>query len=318
MVVVVFALGRAEYCGVPGQGLACTPPQVCSHCGVKDSTYLCSRVSTTPTVGNLCCPLGANNDICSGNGNCTGIGFFYGACNCYFGWSGATCETQTSKYAFQLYSIDGSHCQALWVLDNTTSCFDAYWSAHGYQFSTFLPGNCPIPFTHIDNYNSICPDLQSGLNGNVVALMYGIPQPPQSKATSSAHAPTLTHGYQWNSCGTATDRLVTKNLNVQGHISAMQNITVVATGGTNLHQPLISGSWQVWIYELGLPHSVATDFGDLVSAVVFDNPDAPTSFTLTVRIQVPQKEATGQFTANLVGVDQAKAEYFCLDLAYQI
>ena len=45
--------------------------------------------------------------------------------------------------------------------------------------------------------------------------------------------------------------------------------TVKGSGDSNLHGPLLSGSWSLRIYELGLSHPIQTDTGDLLKAVAF-------------------------------------------------
>merc|ERR1711907_328633 len=85
--------------------------------------------------------------------------------------------------------------------------------------------------------------------------------------------------------------------------------------GTNLHVPLETGAWQVRIYELGEAKSTATSVGDLMKALKFDDAKN-TTFTLKVSFPLPKKMASGKFSANLVAVDQAKANYMCLDIKY--
>eukprot|EP00947_MAST-08B_sp_MAST-8B-sp1_P000724 g724.t1 len=56
--------------------------------------------------------------------------------------------------------------------------------------------------------------------------------------------------------------------------------------------------------------------GDLTTAVKFDNPAAPTAFTLDLAFDLPKKQATGKFTASVSGTDDQKSEYFCLEVEY--
>merc|ERR1711881_434992 len=125
----------------------------------------------------------------------------------------------------------------------------------------------------------------------------------------------LGSGYTWDSCGTKLDRLKTEKLSVAGALTAGSKVTVTASGSTDLHVPLDTGAWQVRIYELGEAKETHTEFGDLMKALKFDDPKN-TTFTLTVSFTLPAKKAQGKFTANLFAVDQAKADYMCLDIKY--
>jgi predicted ATP-dependent Lon-type protease len=140
---------------------------------------------------------------------------------------------------------------------------------------------------------------------------------PVVKHTSSAVTACSTGACKWDSCGTILDRLVTTNLGVIGAIAAGSNVTVVASGNTNLHSSLVTGAWEVRIYELGQAHSINTQFGDLTKVVNFNDPAAPTTFTLTIPLSLPHVLGIGNsFTASIVGTDQAKATYFCLEVLY--
>merc|ERR1712054_301248 len=122
-------------------------------------------------------------------------------------------------------------------------------------------------------------------------------------------------GYSWDSCGTKLDRLKTSKLTVDGKLEAGSKVTVTASGATDLHVPLDSGAWQVRVYETGVAKETHTEFGDLMKALKFDD-DKNTTFTVTVSFTLPKKQASGEFDANLVAVDQAKADYMCLDIKY--
>ena len=52
-----------------------------------------------------------------------------------------------------------------------------------------------------------------------------------------------------------------------------------------------------------------------MKALKFDDPKN-TTFTVTVSFTLPKKQASGTFDANLVAVDQSKADYMCLDVKY--
>jgi hypothetical protein len=121
--------------------------------------------------------------------------------------------------------------------------------------------------------------------------------------------------YSWDSCGTKLDRLQTSKVSVTGSLSAGSKVTVSASGATDLHAPLTSGAWQVRIYEDGEAKETHTEVGDLMQALKFDDPKN-TTFTMTVSFTLPKKEASGKFNANVVAVDQAKADYLCLDVKY--
>merc|ERR1712054_723890 len=122
-------------------------------------------------------------------------------------------------------------------------------------------------------------------------------------------------GYSWDSCGTKLDRLKTSKLTVDGKLEAGSKVTVTASGATDLHVPLDSGAWQVRVYETGVAKETHTEFGDLMKALRLDDAKN-TTFTVTVSFTLPKKQSSGIFDANLVAVDQAKADYMCLDIKY--
>merc|ERR1711907_57182 len=121
--------------------------------------------------------------------------------------------------------------------------------------------------------------------------------------------------FTWDSCGFRTDRLLTKTVSMTGTVAAGQTVHLTASGVTNLHVPLETGAWQVRIYESGKAKSTATSIGDLMTALTFDDAKN-TTFTLKVSFPLPKQLASGKFNANLVAVDQAKADYMCLDIKY--
>merc|ERR1711959_438473 len=121
--------------------------------------------------------------------------------------------------------------------------------------------------------------------------------------------------YTWDTCGTKLDRLKTNKLSAAGSLTAGSKVTVTLSGDTDLHVPLESGAWQVRIYELGVAKSTHTEFGDLMKVLKFDDAKK-TTFTITVSFTLPAKQASGKFNANLVALDQDKAEYMCLAVKY--
>lgn len=121
--------------------------------------------------------------------------------------------------------------------------------------------------------------------------------------------------FTWDSCGTKLDRLKTSNVKGEGSFTAGSKVTITASGDTYLHAPLESGAWQVRIYELGMSKETSTSVGDLMSALKFLDAKN-TTFEVTVSFTLPAKQASGDFNANLVAVDQAKADYMCLDIKY--
>lgn len=123
---------------------------------------------------------------------------------------------------------------------------------------------------------------------------------------------------EWASCGTQYDRLKTNQLDLTGDLKAGATVTIVASGETQLHELLVSGSWQIRVYEMGQAHEVYTTFGDLTTAIKFNDPVAPTSFAMKVSFVLPAPSTTGRFTASLTGTDQAKATYFCLHITYAL
>merc|ERR1711959_674549 len=91
--------------------------------------------------------------------------------------------------------------------------------------------------------------------------------------------------------------------------------SATASYTTDLHVPLETGAWQVRVYEDGVAKETHTEFGDLMKALKFDD-DKNTTFTITVSFTLPKKQASGKFNANLVAVDQSKADYMCLEVKY--
>merc|ERR1712167_469193 len=124
-----------------------------------------------------------------------------------------------------------------------------------------------------------------------------------------------TNGYTWDSCGTKLDRLKTSKVSVAGALTAGSKVTVTASGTTDLHVPLDSGAWQVRVYEEGVAKETHTEFCDLMKALKFDDAKN-TTFTVTVSFTLPKKVASGKFSATLVAIDQARADYMCLDIKY--
>merc|ERR1712072_1264035 len=93
---------------------------------------------------------------------------------------------------------------------------------------------------------------------------------------------------------------------------------VHAAGDCALHAPLVTGSWQVRVYELGVAKSTSSTWGDMVTAVTSNDPAKPTTFTLDLGYYLPKQQKSGTFTASIMGVDQAKADYFCIEIPYKL
>ena len=70
------------------------------------------------------------------------------------------------------------------------------------------------------------------------------------------------------------------------------------------------------MYEDGVPKESSTSVGDLMKALKFNSPSDPTTFSLALDFALPKKQSTGKFTASIVGTDQAKSEYFCLEVNF--
>merc|ERR1712216_80097 len=68
--------------------------------------------------------------------------------------------------------------------------------------------------------------------------------------------------------------------------------------------------------EDGIPKETSTSTGDLMKALKFNNPSNPTTFTFSLGFALPKKQSTGKFTASIVGTDQTKSEYFCLEVSF--
>ena len=65
----------------------------------------------------------------------------------------------------------------------------------------------------------------------------------------------------WDSCGTPTERLVTKELALTGSPEWHEGVDAIvdAKGICTLHGPLQGGSYSIEIYELGFSHPVKTE-----------------------------------------------------------
>merc|ERR1711871_1148978 len=131
------------------------------------------------------------------------------------------------------------------------------------------------------------------------------------------HVPDKASPWSWDNCGTKLDRLETDKVSVSGKFVAGNKLTVTASGMTNLHVPLDTGAWQVRVYETGMPKSVSTNVGDLMKALKFTDAKN-TTFSMTIQFDMPKKQASGEFNANLVATDQAKSDYLCLDIKYKL
>ena len=121
----------------------------------------------------------------------------------------------------------------------------------------------------------------------------------------------------WDSCGTATDRLVTKELSLTGSPEWHKGVdaTVDATGACSLHGPLQGGSYSIEIYELGFSHPVSTQTGDLLKILRFTD-NRNTTFELKAPLLMPQSRGSGKFQASFMGKDFEHAPYYCLDIFF--
>lgn len=129
-------------------------------------------------------------------------------------------------------------------------------------------------------------------------------------------------GWSWANCGTRYDRLIISTLDFSADpgLQAGAEGTITITGTTDLHVPLITGAWQIRLYELGQAHQLNyTDFGDLTSALHFTDP-LNTTFVMNVGFTLqPIIAGSGNnFTAALSADDQAKGEYLCAEINYAL
>eukprot|EP01029_Cantina_marsupialis_P012857 TRINITY_DN2845_c0_g1_i1.p1 TRINITY_DN2845_c0_g1~~TRINITY_DN2845_c0_g1_i1.p1 ORF type:complete len:171 (-),score=31.52 TRINITY_DN2845_c0_g1_i1:477-953(-) len=126
-------------------------------------------------------------------------------------------------------------------------------------------------------------------------------------------------GYRWDSCGTRYDRLRTNALtfSTSNGYKAGSVAHLHAEGPTMLHVPLKAGAWQVRLYELGDAHPMFTTFGDVMKAVKFDDPEAPTAYKFDAEWTMPpSKTKTGEFIASMIVQDQQHALYSCWEVNY--
>ena len=82
-----------------------------------------------------------------------------------------------------------------------------------------------------------------------------------------------------------------------------------------MHGPLLSGSWSLRIYELGLSHPIQTNTGDLLKAVTFLD-EKNTTYALNSRDLLCLRHVSGNFQGSLEAQDNQHASYFCLDLFF--
>jgi hypothetical protein len=196
----------------------------------------------------------------------------------------------------------------------TEACSTAAFKTKGVD----MAGHCDAKYSTIDKvvWQMQCPDGVTNLRYckgkelNVTVTTKGMAGGALSLAMAQAAAP-----FTWDSCGFRTDRLLTKKVEVSSDYKAGGSMTVTASGVTNLHVPLETGAWQVRTYEMGEAKSTSTAVGDLMKALKFDDAKN-TTFTIKVSFPLPKKMASGKFSANLAAVDQAKADYMCLDIKY--
>merc|ERR1711881_476022 len=197
-------------------------------------------------------------------------------------------------------------------------CFEACAASTFKTKGITMAGRCPAKYTTDDSSVSQeqCPDGVTNLRYcqatkvNVTVTTKGMSGGALALALAQTAAP-----FTWDSCGFRTDRLLTKKVEVSSNYKAGGSMTVTASGVTDLHVPLETGAWQVRTYELGEAKSTSTAVGDLMKALKFDDAKN-TTFTVKVTFPLPKKMASGKFSANLVAVDQAKANYMCLDIKY--
>jgi len=125
--------------------------------------------------------------------------------------------------------------------------------------------------------------------------------------------------WSWDSCGTRYDRLKTKTLDFTASpgLVAGATATITITGSTDLHVDLEAGAWQVRVYEIGKAHPIYTTFGDLLTALHFDD-RLNTTYTMTVSFTLPAPVAANNFTISLISSDQQHATYNCLEITYQL
>eukprot|EP00567_Pseudictyota_dubia_P006498 CAMPEP_0197439768 /NCGR_PEP_ID=MMETSP1175-20131217/6431_1 /TAXON_ID=1003142 /ORGANISM="Triceratium dubium, Strain CCMP147" /LENGTH=147 /DNA_ID=CAMNT_0042969743 /DNA_START=37 /DNA_END=480 /DNA_ORIENTATION=+ len=123
--------------------------------------------------------------------------------------------------------------------------------------------------------------------------------------------------YTWDSCGTRYDRLKTTSLTFSAEkgVKAGHEATITTKGTTDLHVPLVTGAWQVRIYELGKAKSIDTAVGNLISALHFTD-KLNTTFEMSVGFTLPEPQAQNNFTASLMATDQSKGMYCCLEVMY--
>lgn len=121
----------------------------------------------------------------------------------------------------------------------------------------------------------------------------------------------------WDSCGTRNDRLKTTSLTFSATPGLRAGATahIHTTGTTMLHAPLVSGAWQIRIYEEGHAHPVATSFGDLLDALHFTN-SRDIAYTMDVSYTLPRATTTGNYTVSLMATDQQHAVYSCIEVRY--
>lgn len=132
--------------------------------------------------------------------------------------------------------------------------------------------------------------------------------------------PSVALSYSWSNCGTRNDRLQTQTLSFSANpgLEAGATATIHTTGATDLHVPLITGAWQVRIYELGFAHPIYTTFGNLADALTFtDAKNTTYSFTVSFKLPAAKNASTSTFTASLISTDQQHATYNCLEVNYK-
>lgn len=91
--------------------------------------------------------------------------------------------------------------------------------------------------------------------------------------------------------------------------------SIYTSGSTDLHAPLMSGSWNVRIYEEGHAHPIHNEVGDLMDVLHFTDAKQ-TAYTMNVTYTLPAATTSGNFTASLATTDQTHSIYSCVEVRY--
>jgi len=117
-------------------------------------------------------------------------------------------------------------------------------------------------------------------------------------------------GYSWDNC--ATPELLVTNLKINGILGAHNNVTIIATGSTQL--TATTGLWRISIFEQGFHDPLATYVGNLGKALVIGSGD----FKFAINVELPASKSPyyAEFDAKLDMTNADNSQIGCVSIDY--